>query len=408
MSTEQTITSSTSLAVLAPPPPEKSAVEVAASASAALAKATIEAKFVIALQRPRSVLGARAAILEACKRPRFAAGALYRKPVGQRTIEGLSIRFAEEAVKAWRNVDVSAVTAWEDDERRLVRITVADLESNVSYCDEVILNKTVERSSPKEGQEVLATRTNSQGRKVYILRATEDDLFVKVNAAKSKAIRNSGLRLIPGDIIEEATETIKETIAKGGTDPQAEAKRIADAFAGIGIIPSEIEAYLGCALNAVSPRQLAELRAIFSAIRDGEASWSDFRPKAQGPTSAEPQQPTAQAAPSAEASAETDEDEIPDMVPLPKAPAAPKLKATKAPAKPVATIQQQLAEAVLGAGFTFDDFRLWGLDSGNVPDADSIPSFDDLPDAMCTRLLRAKGGLLTQLAELRGRKGGAE
>lgn len=196
--------------------------EVSAAASAALAKATIEAKFTIALHRPRSYMQARETILEACKRERFAEGALYRKPIkskGKDTfIEGLSIRFAEHALNSWRNVDVSSVTAWENEDQRLVRITVTDLESNLSYADEILLNKTVERSKVYEGQVVVGTRQNTVGEKVFIVRATEDDLQNKLNAAKSKAIRNSGLRLIPQDILEEAEESIRETQAKGGKD----------------------------------------------------------------------------------------------------------------------------------------------------------------------------------------------
>ena len=58
--------------------------ELAASASAAQAKAEIEAAYVIALQRPRSEANARDKILAACRRPAFAKNAWYAKPCGGR------------------------------------------------------------------------------------------------------------------------------------------------------------------------------------------------------------------------------------------------------------------------------------------------------------------------------------
>lgn len=266
--------------------PKATSQEIAASASAALAKATIEAKFVIALQRPRSILTARASILDACKRPAFADGAMYRKKQGRKQvgtrwednyIEGLSIRFAEQALNAWRNVDVSSVTAWEDDNARLVRITVTDLETNLSYADEVMLAKTVERKTVRDGQEVIGERETSDGGKVFIVRTTDEEMMNKVNAAKSKAIRNSGLRLIPQDILEEAEEAIRETREKGGGDPRAQVKKLTDAFGSIGVPPTELESYLGHPLEQTSPKELGDLRAIFTAIRDGEARWNDYR-----------------------------------------------------------------------------------------------------------------------------------
>lgn len=280
--TEPEKMNSTALAIQ----PRQTSQEISASASAALAKATIEAKFVIALQRPRSILTARASILDACKRPAFAEGAMYRKKQGRKEvngrwednwIEGLSIRFAEQALNAWRNVDVSAVTAWEDDNARLVRITVTDLETNLSYSDEVMLAKTVERKKPREGQDVIGTRETTTGETVYIVRTTDEEMANKVNAAKSKAIRNSGLRLIPQDILEEAESAIRETREKGGGDPKAQVKKLTDAFSGIGVPPGELESYLGHPLEQTTPKELVDLRAIYTAIRDGEARWTDYR-----------------------------------------------------------------------------------------------------------------------------------
>ena len=396
----------TSLAVL----PRQTSQEIAAGASAALAKATIEAKFVIALQRPRSVLNARASILDACRRPAFAEGAMYRVKRGSKEvngrwqdnfIEGLSIRFAEQALNSWRNVDVSVVTAWEDADNRLVRITVTDLESNLSYADEVMLAKTIERRKVREGQEVIGSRETSEGNKVFIVRCTDEELAVKLNAAKSKVIRNSGLRLIPQDILEEAEAAIRETKAKGGGDPRAQVKKITDSFGGLGVPPTELEAYLGHPLEQTTPRELADLRAIYTALKDGDAKWSDYRRQQEAEDEDEVpglEQPTRQnSAPPDKGANET-------RGPGSAAADAPAASAAPTPPEDTATPQQKLSDMLAKDGMTFDDLVKWGDETGNIPDARSIASFDEIPKAVAVRLLRAVKGLILQIKANGGAK----
>jgi hypothetical protein len=247
--------------------------ETSITAAAAQAKAEVEAAYIVALNRPRNIMAVREKVLDACRRPQFAEDALYRKPVGKTFIEDLSIRFAEEALRAFGNVRVSSPTIYEDAEIRVVRITVTDLEANLGYSDEVTLQKTVERREPRAGQEILGERKNSTGQTVYIIRATEDDFIVKLNAAKSKVIRNSGLRLIPSDVKEEARALIVETRAKGGSDPNADRKKIADSFRTLNINVKELERYLGHDLDLTTPAEINELRGLYGALRDGETNW---------------------------------------------------------------------------------------------------------------------------------------
>lgn len=254
--------------------------EMAIAAMAAKSKAEVEARYVIALQRPRNVLEARNTILDSCKRPAFASGALYRKPVGKtadgrpKTVDGFSIRFAEEALKSMKNIAVDTMSIYEDDDRLTIRISVTDLETNTTYADEVRISKTVERRTLKDGQVAISERINSTGQKTFLVAATDDDLLNKINAAKSKAIRNSGLRLIPQDILEESWDQIVKTMDKGGGDPQAEIKKICDSFAGLNINPSELERYLKHSLATVSPNELSDLRKIYTAINEEETSWA--------------------------------------------------------------------------------------------------------------------------------------
>lgn len=251
-----------------------SAHDTSAVAVAETARALVQARYVIAYQRPRNIDDVRARVLKSCERPRFAEAALYSKPVGGKAIEGLSVRFAEEAVRSMGNVSIDAMTVFDGPEARIVRVTVADLEANVPYSQDVTVQKTVERSSLKDGQAALSTRLNTSGRMVYIVAATDDDLANKQAALVSKAFRNLALRLLPADIQEEATDRIYGTLNdRAKKDPDAERKRVMDAFATLNVQPSMLSELLGCDLGQASPAQIVELRVVYQTIRDGETTW---------------------------------------------------------------------------------------------------------------------------------------
>lgn len=237
-------------------------------------KATVQAKFLMAYQCPRDTEDARQRLLASCRRPGFAKKAIYHKPIGK-GIEGPSIRFAEEAIRTWGNIDVDTLIIFEDEFVRKIRVTCTDLERNASFAKSLTIDKTVERSNKKD-RDVISQRTNSKGSITYIVKATEDELNQKEAALISKAIRNEGLRLIPDDIVEEALAIVKKTrsgsIEKNISDEQ---KRIFDAFAQLGIQPKQLREYIGHN-NPFDANEIGELRAIYQTINDGEAKFSDY------------------------------------------------------------------------------------------------------------------------------------
>lgn len=249
--------------------------ETASSAVAAQAKAQVEARYIVAMKRPRDLDQVRLAILKECKRPGFAAVARYRKPVGE-GIEGPSIRFAEAALRCMTNMLPEVATIYEDPEKRIMRVSVTDLEANVTYSGDVTIEKTVERAKLKEGQVPIRARQNSVGKMTFLVEATEDDLLNKQNALVSKQLRTLALRLLPGDILEEAMETVIETLAKqDAEDPARARKNLVDAFDRFGVKPSELRDYLGHDLDGITPKELQELRAVATSLRDGDAKWKE-------------------------------------------------------------------------------------------------------------------------------------
>lgn len=253
------------------------ATETASSFVAAQAKALVEARYVIALRQPRNWDQVRQDILRDCRRPAFAhnKSAYYKKPIGA-GVEGLGIRFVEVALRNMRNILVETNMIYEDVEKEVQRVTVTDLESNITYPLDVRVSKTVERSKPMDDGSYISMRTNSQGRKTYTVPGTDDDLLNKRAALISKAIRTLGLRIIPGDIQDEAEETIKSIrMDSAAKDPDGERKKIVDAFGELNVRAGDLIAYLGCPLEQCSPAQIVGLRGLYGAIKDGETTWRE-------------------------------------------------------------------------------------------------------------------------------------
>lgn len=261
----------------APPAPMQFAPgrESAATAAAATAKALIEARYMVAFHRPRNWDQVRQLLLKECRRPTFAhnKSAYYKKPIGS-GVEGLGIRFVEVALRCMTNVVVETTMTYEDDVKEIHTVTITDLESNVPYSQQVPISRTVERSKPMDDGSYISMRKNSRGQAVYTVPAIEDDLLNKRGAQISKAIRTLGLRLIPGDLQDEAEEVIKAIrLDKAAKDPDGERKSIVDAFAGLNVLASELSEYLGHDIGRSSPAELVDLRSLYGAIRDGEATW---------------------------------------------------------------------------------------------------------------------------------------
>jgi len=297
----------------------------ATAALVAKARAHIEARWIMAMQRPRVIEQVRQDIMAECRRPGFAAVAIYSKPMGGERIEGLSIRFAEVAARCMTNIDIDVSQIFDDARSRVMRVSVTDLETNVTWPMEVNVPKTVERKHLNKGQKPISSRTNSYGQQVYLVEATDDQIATVQAALISKAARTAILRVIPGNIKDEAM-AICRAIAKDKTakDPAGERQRMCDAYLRVGVEPRQIEEWLGRKIELITPAEIDELRELFSAIRDGEASWAtaladraDSRTKAKPPSATTPSATTPQ--PTAAPAEATQTTPVPASKPAPTA-----------------------------------------------------------------------------------------
>jgi len=252
----------------------KASGETASQVLAAQTKAMVESRFVVAKKCTRDMDVVREKLTKECKRPYACETFIYSKPIGNTKTEGPSIRFAESAIRCMGNIAIENNAIYDDENKKIIRVMAIDIESNTSYYLDAEIEKTVERKNIKKGDVVISKRYNSYNQIVYTIRAREDELITKQNAVISKAIRTIGLRLIPGDIIDECMDIIKNTLkSKDKNDPEAAKRKVFDAFGTIGVGVEDLKFYLGHDAKLLSFAELQELRGIYQAIKDGDVTW---------------------------------------------------------------------------------------------------------------------------------------
>jgi hypothetical protein len=245
----------------------------ATQALTAKATADINARWMIAMHRPRAMEVVRERLLNECRRPGFAAGAMYSVPRGGGRVTGLTIRFAEAALVAMGNLGCEAQTLYDSDMERVIRVSVTDYEGNSAWSRDITVPKTKETKSLKQGERPISERINSSGQTTYKVEATDDDVATKEASAISKASRTGILRLVPGWLLAECKQTIEQTARnKTAADPDGERRRMMDEFAKLGLKASWLVDWLGHTVDSATPDEILELRQLYRAIREKETT----------------------------------------------------------------------------------------------------------------------------------------
>lgn len=268
-------------------------------------------------------------------------------------IEGPSVRLLEIAASAYGNVAYGSRVIGEDDHYVRVMGAAHDIQKNIRVTVEVARR--------------ITTKTG--------MRYGDDMIAVTMMAASAIARRNAlNSGVIPRSYVNHLAAFAKE-IARG--DQRTLPERLQKAFdyfmKAVGVTEEQLLEYLdkpnreSCGLEEVDA-----LNGLKTGLKDGEIKIDEaFPPK--------PEKPKFK---NGNGNGE-------------------KPQATEAPADSVSekSPQSELAEIVVGAGYTFDTFLAWAKETGQFHDADleNFQDFDTLPSARCSQFVKAKAGLLRGL-----------
>lgn len=230
---------------------------VAIEASRAIAEA--QGKLVIAKRFPRNEVEAYAKAMEACQRPTMAAKAFYSFPRGGQTVEGPTIRFAEELARCWGNIDYGIKELSQDEGKSEMQAYAWDLETNAQSV-----------------QNFTNPHQREQGKKMVKL-TTQRDIYENNANMATRRLRSRILAILPSWFVEEAIEECKKTLAGRNDTPLIDrVKKMVVAFSKLGVTQEQIERRLKKKIDTMNADDFVEYTGIFNAIKQGESKIADW------------------------------------------------------------------------------------------------------------------------------------
>ena len=230
---------------------------VAIEASRAIAEA--QGKLVIAKRFPRDEVQAYAKAMEACQRPTMAVKAFYSFPRGGQTVEGPTIRFAEELARCWGNIDYGIKELSQDDGKSEMQAYAWDLETNA---------QSVQNFTNLHQREV--------GKKTQTLTSLRDIYENNANMA-TRRLRSRILAILPSWFVEDCIEECKKTLAGQNETPLVDrVKKMVVQFAKLGVTQEQIETRLKKKIDTMNADDFVEYIGIYNAIKQGESKIADW------------------------------------------------------------------------------------------------------------------------------------
>lgn len=237
---------------------------VAIEASRAIAEA--QGKLVIAKRFPRNEVDAYAKAMEACQRPTMAEKAFYSFPRGNQTVEGPTIRFAEELARCWGNIDYGIKELSQDEGKSEMQAYAWDLETNA---------QSVQNFTNLHQREV--------GKKMQVLTSLRDIYENNANMA-TRRLRSRILAILPSWFVEDAIAECKKTLAGENDTPLIDrVKKMVVQFAKLGVTQEQIEKRLKRKVDSMNADDFVEYIGIYNAIKQGEskiAEWFEAKKEA--------------------------------------------------------------------------------------------------------------------------------
>lgn len=241
----------------------------AADNAAATARAVqeIQAALVIAKRFPRDEIAARDKILTACKRKGLAEVAEYEYSRGGTRILGPTIDLLRTVAAKWGNI----IHGWDEQDRRDGYSSIRAWAWDIQSCTRAERTFKVKHwRDTREGGFPL-----------------EDERDIYENNANhaSRRVRACLEEVIDADVVAEAIDQCRLTLKEGEKTPLVDrVVNMVSAFKEFGVTQHQIEVKLGNNSQSISENQLASLRRIWKAIKDGVGQPADyFKPQPSEP-----------------------------------------------------------------------------------------------------------------------------
>lgn len=229
------------------------------------AVAEVAAAVRVALEFPRNEQTAREQMTITCARTAVAERAFYEVP---NRGAGMSVHIARELARVWGNIDYGVRELRRDDEagESEMQAWAWDQQTNVRSTRSFLVphQKMVGKGAAKRRETI----------------ADLGDIYLNNQNVGARAVRECIFSVVPGWLLAEAEQLLKNTLKNGEGRPLPE--RITDAlarFADIEIKQKQLEERIGKPSPAWQPKDLVTLTRIYSTITIDGISAEGFFPE---------------------------------------------------------------------------------------------------------------------------------
>ena len=188
----------------------------------------------------------------------MAESAIYAYARGGSSITGPSIRLAEAVAQQWGNMQFGIRELSNQGGKSEVQAFAWDVETNTRR--EITFTVPHIRHTKKGSYKLEDPR----------------DIYELVANQGARRLRACILAVVPGDVVEAAVNQCQITL-QSHTDVTAEGiKKLIEAFEPLSVTKAQIEKFCQCRAEAIKPAQIVRLRSIYTSLRDGMSSPSDW------------------------------------------------------------------------------------------------------------------------------------
>ena len=230
---------------------------VAIEASRAIAEA--QSKLYIAKTFPRDEAEAMTKMRKACSRMSLAVKAFYSFPRGGQTVEGPTIRFAEELARCWGNIDYGIKELSQDDGKSEMQAYAWDLETNTQSVQNFTNPHKREKADKKTRQVVMEDLTSQR------------DIYENNANMATRRLRARILAVLPAWFVDEAIQACRATLKGDGKASFEERKsNLIAEFDRLGVDAATLKRYLKHDAMDMDTDEFISLIGVFNSIKNGE------------------------------------------------------------------------------------------------------------------------------------------
>lgn len=216
---------------------------------------------VLAKRFPRNEARAYEKIMESCKRKSFAQASSFAFPRGKTTVQGPTIRLAEELARCWGNLDFGIRELSQQDGFSEMEAYCWDLETNTKSSQRFTVQHKIQLKDKS-----MSVLTDPR------------DIYERTANDGARRLRARILAVLPPDIVEAAIKACEATrrSEKSAEPLTDQVRKIVASFEQIGVKVAHIEERLNKKLDEVLQDDVHTLRDIYRSIRDGHTKARDW------------------------------------------------------------------------------------------------------------------------------------